>query len=164
MFIIKHRRRREQKTNAKKRLALLKSDKTRVIIRRLLSGMQIQFIDYDANGDKTLVSVVSKHLKKLGWNYSTKSVPASYLTGLIAGKKALESDINEAVLDTGLQTLTKGSRIYAALKGLVDAGVNIPHSAEIFPSSERLNGDHIQNINKEEFSKNLEEMKKKITG
>lgn len=164
MFIIKHRRRREKKTNAKKRLALLKSDKTRVVIRRSLTGMQIQFIDYDADGDKTSLSIVSQHLKKLGWKHSTKSIPASYLIGLVAGKTALEKNINEAVLDTGLQTLTKGSRIYAALKGLVDAGVNIPHSPEIFPSPERLRGDHIQNINKEEFVKNIEEMKKKITG
>jgi large subunit ribosomal protein L18 len=51
--------------------------------------------------------------------------------------------IDEAILDIGLQTNTKGSRIYAALQGVLDAGVNVPHSDKILPSKERLNGSHI---------------------
>lgn len=164
MFILKHRRRREQKTDAKRRLALLKSEKTRLVIRKSLSGMMIQFIDYDVNGDKTVVTVVSKELKKMGWNYSTKNLPASYLIGLIAGKKAKEKNIEEAVLDTGLQTLTKGSRIYATLKGVIDAGINVPHSPEIFPLNERLTGHHIQKINNQELANKFEEIKSKIIG
>ena len=164
MFVIQHRRRRQKKTNYKKRLALIKSGETRLVIRRSLSGMTIQFVDYVPDGDKTAVTAVSQELKKLGWNYSLKNVPASYLLGLLAGKKAKQNNINNAVVDTGLQTLTKGSRIYAALKGVVDAGLNIPHSPEIFPSDERLQGKHIQNVKHEEFIKKFEEIKNKISG
>ncbi len=162
MFVIHHRRRREGKTDFKKRLELVKSGKTRLVIRRSLSGMNIQFIDYDVNGDKTIASAVSKELKKMGWTYSLKNLPAAYLTGLLAGKKARTKNINEAILDTGLQISTKGSRIYAALKGVIDSGLNVPHSKEILPSDERLQGKHIQNIKPEEIMKNIEEVKAKI--
>ena len=69
----------------------------------------------------------------------------------------------EAVLDIGLNVSTKGSRIYAALKGVVDSGINIPHSPEIFPSEDRLAGKHIQNIKPEELQKNFEEVKGKVS-
>ena len=46
-------------------------------------------------------------------------------------------------LDMGLATPVKGSRIYAALKGAIDAGLNIPASEEAFPSQERISGKHV---------------------
>ena len=52
----------------------------------------------------------------------------------------------------------KGSRIYAALKGILDAGLNIPHSDGIFPNEERIKGKHIS----EDIEKNMEDTKKKI--
>ncbi len=164
MFVILHRRRREQRTNFKKRLALIKSGKTRVVIRKTLSGVKIQFIDYDPKGDVTVASAVSQELKKMGWNYSLKNIPASYLTGLLAGKRAAEKNVTEAVLDLGLQTATKGSKLYAALKGIVDSGLNVPHSAEILPSEDRLSGKHIQNVKADEIKNKMEELKEKILG
>ena len=158
MFIIKHRRRREQKTDYRKRLGLVKSGKVRLVIRKSLDNMRIQFVEYTPQGDVTLVSVLSNQLKKLGWNNSSGNLPASYLTGYLAGKKALQKKIKEAILDTGLQTSTKGSRIYAALKGVVDAGVNIPHSKDILPEEKRIKGSHIN----DQIVKNFEDMKRKI--
>jgi large subunit ribosomal protein L18 len=96
-------------------------------------------------------------LKKIGWT-KTGNVPAAYLTGLLAGKKAKEKNVTEAVLDLGLQTSTKGSRIYAALKGVLDAGINVPHSKDILPSEDRIIGKHIS----EEIAKQFDEIKKKI--
>ncbi len=160
MFIIQHNRRRSQKTNYRKRLGLIKSGKTRLVIRKSLSATKIQFVNYETTGDKTVVSAVSKELKKLGWTHSMKTVPAAYLTGLIAGKKAKEKGITEAILDLGLQSSTKGSRIYAALKGVVDAGVSVPHSTDILSTEERLKGKHIN----ESIEKSFNEMKTKIMG
>ena len=37
----------------------------------------------------------------------------------------------------------KGSRLYAVLKGAVDAGLSIPHSEEALPAIERINGKSI---------------------
>jgi large subunit ribosomal protein L18 len=155
--IVSFKRRREEKTNYKKRLALLKSEKTRLVIRKSLSNISIQFINFKPTGDEALVSAVSTELKKFGWTRGG-NIPAAYLTGLLAGKKAKEKNIKEAVLDLGLQTSTKGSRLYAALKGVVDSGVNVPHSKDILPSEERINGKHIS----EEITKQFEDVKRKI--
>ncbi|WP_255493114.1 hypothetical protein [Candidatus Nitrosotalea sp. TS] len=40
-------------------------------------------------GDKVLSSAHSRSLLKKGWKGSRKSIPAAYLTGYLAGKKAL---------------------------------------------------------------------------
>jgi len=155
--IIKFKRRTERKTNYRKRLALLKSGKVRLVIRKSLSNISVQLINFDPKGDQTVASAVSTELKKFGWT-KTGNVPAAYLTGLLAGKKAKEKNVTEAVLDLGLQTSTKGSRIYAALKGVLDAGVNVPHSKDILPSEDRIIGKHIS----EEIAKQFDEIKKKI--
>jgi len=47
------------------------------------------------------------------------------------------------VLDTGFATPVMGSAPFAALKGAVDAGMNIPHSDVAFPSEERIRGEHV---------------------
>ena len=158
-FIIKFKRRREEKTDYRKRLALLKSDRTRVVVRKSLENISIQFVNFVNNCDQTMAAANSVELKKLGWT-RTGNIPAAYLTGLLAGKKAKAAKIDDAILDLGLQTKTKGSRLYAALKGVVDAGVNVPHSPEILPSQDRISGKHIS----AEVAKQFEEVKKKIMG
>ena len=64
---------------------------------------------------------------------SGKNTSSAYLTGYLCGKKALKEGIEGAVLDLGLKTSINGSKIYAALKGAVDAGMNIPHNESILP-------------------------------
>jgi large subunit ribosomal protein L18 len=155
--ILPFKRRMTQKTNYVKRLALLKPGKTRLVIRRSLSNISVQFINFKPTGDETIASAVSSELKKTGWSRGG-NVPAAYLTGLLAGKKAKEKNIKEAVLDMGLQTSTKGSRIYAALKGVLDSGVNVPHSKDVLPSDDRIKGKHIS----EDMEKQFEDVKKKI--
>ena len=158
-YLIQFKRRRENKTNYRKRIALLKSDKTRLVIRRSLSNITVQFVNFIPSGDKTIVSATSTELKKLGWN-RTGNIPASYLTGLLAGKKAKDKKVEEAILDMGLQISTKGSRIYAALKGVLDSGIKVPHSEEILPSEDRIKGRHIS----KDMEKQFEDVKNKIAG
>ena len=59
------------------------------------------------------------------------------------GKAAVASGTDEAVLDIGLAASTRGGRVYAALKGMSDAGLDIPHSEDVYPDEDRLNGAHI---------------------
>jgi len=158
-YLMPFKRRRENKTNYRKRLALLKSKKTRLVIRRSLSNISVQFINFVPSGDQTITEANSTELKKLGW-IRTGNVPASYLTGLLAGKKAKNKKIEEAVLDLGLQISTKGSRIYAALKGVLDSGIKVPCSEEILPSEDRIKGRHIS----KDLEKQFEEVKNKIVG
>jgi large subunit ribosomal protein L18 len=95
-------------------------------------------------GDKVLVCADSGELaRKYGWLGNRSNLPAAYLTGLLCGYKALASGVKEAVLDIGLQSPTKGARIFAALKGVLDAGVLVPYEESILPSEERIRGQHI---------------------
>jgi len=158
-YLIQFKRRREDKTNYRKRIALLKSGKTRLVIRRSLSNITVQFVDFIPNGDKTVACATSTELKKLGWN-RTGNVPASYLTGLLAGKKAKDKKVEEAILDMGLHISTKGSRIYAALKGVLDSGIKVPCSEEILPSDDRIKGKHIS----KDLEKQFDDVKNKIVG
>jgi large subunit ribosomal protein L18 len=121
----------------------LSSKKPRLVVRRSLNYITAQIIEFDIKGDKTLVTASSKELKKMGWKFSCDNLPAAYLTGLLIGNKAVKKGIKEAVLDTGLYMSTKGSRIYSAAKGAVDAGLNVSVNEEILPSEERIRGDHI---------------------
>ncbi len=72
------------------------------------------------------------------------NLPGAYLTGLLCGVMVRKGGVKSAVLDTGLQASTKGSRIYGALKGALDAGLEIPHSPDVLPSEERVRGIHIE--------------------
>ncbi len=154
---VMHKRRREQKTDYRLRLKLLKSGKTRLVIRKSLNNIRVQFINYYPEGDRTEASAFSKELKKFGWNYGTGNLPAAYLTGFIAG---LRTKVKEAVLDIGMQMNTKGSRIYAALKGVIDAGVSVPHSQEILPSMDRIMGKHINPDIEKSVKMVIEKLKK----
>jgi len=159
-YRVPFRRRREGKTDYRKRLKLLLSGKPRVVVRKTLKHTIVQVIDFDIKGDRVLASAHSTELKKYGWQANTGNLPASYLTGLLCGKKALEKGIKEGVLDIGLHSPVKGSRVFATLKGLVDAGMEIPHSEEVFPQEERIRGEHIS----KELPKHFEEVKSKIMG
>lgn len=150
------RRRREGKTDYHARYKMLLSGKIRAVVRKSLRHIIVQFVDAKIDGDKTLSFTKSIELRKYGWEYNCGNAPAAYLTGFLAGLKAVRNNINEAILDIGPQRSTKSGRIYAALKGIVDAGVWIPHNEEIFPTPERLLGKHIEHFAKKLKEKNID--------
>ena len=138
------RRRQQQKTNYRKRLTLLKSGQPRLVVRKSNANISVQLVQYVPAGDKVLFTLSSKTLEKHGWNYSKKNTSAAYLIGLLAGKKALELKIKNALFDMGLLSPKKHFKYYAVLKGAVDAGLNIPHGEDIFPSEDRIKGAHVE--------------------
>ncbi|MFH1439905.1 MAG: 50S ribosomal protein L18 [Candidatus Woesearchaeota archaeon] len=140
---VQYRRKREGKTNYYKRLSLLKSNKARLVLRRSLKHILLQIVEYQPAGDKVLVSYNTRSLEKAGWKYGKNNLPAAYLTGLMVGKLAQSKDIKEAILDLGLHPSINGSRIYAAVKGAIDAGLKVPCRKEVFPSDDRISGKHI---------------------
>ena len=154
---MKFRRERELKTDYKKRLALLKSRTARLVVRVSNKNVVCQLIEHSENGDKVLASGSSKELQKLGWTTARANTPAAYLTGYLCGKKG-KGKVEKAILDMGFQSIIKGSKVFAALKGAVDAGVDIPHDASVLPSPERLEGAHM----KGDVKAQVAEMKKKI--
>ncbi len=143
MYRMHHRRRREQKTDYRVRLPLVRSGKVRAVVRRSGSHMTVQFVRWERDGDRTLLTVSSSHLKKFGWEAGTGNVPAAYLTGLLAAKLARTVDVKEAIADLGMQVSTKGSRLYAAIRGMIDGGMDIPCDKGMLPGDDRIKGDHI---------------------
>jgi len=57
--------------------------------------------------------------------------------------KARQKKIMSVIADLGNYTSVKQSRLYAAIKGVKDAGVNVPCAVEVMPSLDRLSGKHI---------------------
>lgn len=143
MRILSKRRRHENKTNYTKRRRLLEGRKPRIVVRKTNKYVIIQYIESKAAQDTIKASVISKDLLEQGWpkesEGSLKSLGAAYLSGLLLAKKI--KSFAPAILDTGLIRSTKGSRIYAAVKGLIDGGFNIPCSKEVFPEESRLTSD-----------------------
>lgn len=164
-FTVRYRRKREGRTNYKKRLELLKGKKERLVIRRTNTQIIMQIINYSENGDKVLLTVRSGELQKKGWNHSCKNTPAAYLTGMLTAKKAKAQGIKSAIVDLGLQTPLKGSKVFAAVKGAIDAGLEINANEEIFPSEERIKGEHISNYldNHKTIAQDFEKIRKELT-
>ncbi len=160
--IVPHRRRREGKTDYRKRLALVKSKKLRFVVRKSNNAVSCQVVEYGHAGDKTLAQASSFDLKKLGWTGPTGNIPAAYLTGMLCAKRVLDKKVKEAILDIGLYRNTRGNRLFAALKGAVDGGLSIPHSKEAFPSDERISGKHIPAPAGGKAAKEFEAVKKEI--
>lgn len=137
------RRRREGRTDYRRRLRLLRSGLARAVVRKSLNQTQIQIVGYGDGGDRVVASAVSNELREFGWSGGTGNVPAAYLTGLLAGRRAAKAGVTKAVLDLGLQQPAKGGRLFAAAKGLVDAGVEVPHGEGVFPADPRIRGEHL---------------------
>jgi len=143
-YKVPRKRRREGKTNYYKRYRMIISgQKLRAVIRKTGRQIIVQIIEFSPSGDRTIAAAVSKELRKFGWLGDLHNTPASYLTGLLAGLKARKTGIKFAVPDIGLHPSIKGSRVYAAIRGLNDAGIKVPASPDIFPNEERILGKHI---------------------
>ena len=165
-FRVPFRRRREGKTNYRSRRALVLSRVPRLVVRLTLKHAIVQVIEAESIGDKVLVSAHSNELAKIyGWLSNSGNIPSAYLTGLLCGFKAMANGVDKAFLDIGLHIPSKGTRIFAALKGAVDAGVEVPHSEDILPDEGRISGKHIADyasqlssdpeVYKQKFSKYL---------
>ena len=142
-YRVPFRRRRDGKTDYRRRLKLLKSGKLRVVVRKSNKYIRMQLISADKEGDKTLVSAMSSELQNFGYTGGRCNGPAAYLTGLLFGKRAKAAGDGEGILDIGLITPVHGSNVYASLKGALDSGLAIPHDPEVFPSEDRVSGSII---------------------
>ncbi len=136
------RRSREEKTNYRKRKHLLMGRRDFITVQISNENTLVQIHKPEMEGDKVLSSAHSRSLLAKGWKGSRKNIPAAYLTGYLAGKKALASGVKGAVMYTGTRKYTQ--RLAAALKGVIDAGVEVPADAETFPDEERISGKFLK--------------------
>lgn len=157
------RRRQEGKTDYKAREAFLLSGKPRLVARTSINNTIAQIVVAKPNGDEVLVSAQSRELaRKYGWKAPRGNLPAAYLTGFLCGLKVKARGIKEAILDIGLYPPSRGARIFAVLKGVLDAKLDVPHSEEKLPDENRVKGEHIAKY-AESLASNVEEYQSKFS-
>lgn len=164
-FQVKRRRRRDGKTDYKHRTNMLRQDcnkfgavKSRLVVRitntRVICTISKAYID----GDRVIAYADSTELKQYGVDFGLTNYFAAYATGLLCGRRALQSNGLDQVyepstnvgeysitedkgdegraykvfLDIGLARSSTGANVFAAMKGASDAGLQIPHSEARF--------------------------------
>lgn len=152
------RRRYEGKTDYSARLHLLDGQKPRVVFRKSNRYLIGQIVTSEVAQDSVVVNVSTKDLLLHGWpknlSGSLKSLPAAYLMGYMLAKKSKQ--ISSGVLDIGLMRHVPKSRIYAFVKGMKDAGFDIPCKEEVLPDDKLLS-------KKQETAKLINQLKAKLT-
>jgi len=134
--------------------------KYRLVVRVLNKDIICQIAYATLKGDCILESAYSHELPHFGVKVGLTNYSAAYCTGLLLARRVLKKlnlseayfgnkDVNGAeyqvqenddgprpfrcFLDTGLARTTTGAKIFGALKGAVDGGLQIPHSQRRFP-------------------------------
>jgi len=153
------RRRKERKTDYKKRIGLLKSGIPRIVFRKTNKQILAQYVESKEAKDKVVFGVVSNDLLKHGWpktfSGSLKSIPASYLTGFLVGKNIQSKKLQSPIVDGGMTRIIKKNRFFAFLKGLIDSGVKVKCDEKNFPEEEKIKGKNL----KKDFSSEIETIK-----
>jgi large subunit ribosomal protein L5e len=135
--------------------------KYRFVVRRTNTKIICQVIYSTIQGDRVLAQASSTELPNFGVTVGLKNYSAAYCTGLLLARRLLKQigldtafvgkkeatgdefhvadDFEgerrpfKAVLDVGLYRTTVGARLFGALKGASDGGIDIPHSIKRFP-------------------------------
>ncbi len=144
LYVVHFRRRREGVTDFARRVALLKSGEPRLVVRKTNKFVVVQVTKLGEKGDATVASATSRQLAKHGFA-GKANTPSAYLTGLLVGKLAKAKGVSKCVADFGRHTATKGSLLYAAVQGALDAGLQVPLGEGVAPSRERIDGKHLKN-------------------
>lgn len=134
--------------------------KYRLIVRISNKDICCQIAYAKIGGDVIVTSAYSHELPAYGVKFGLTNYAAAYCTGLLLARRHLKklkldgtyqgvTDITGEVynvesqegqpgafrcfLDVGLSRTTTGARIFGAMKGAVDGGLDIPHSEKRFP-------------------------------
>jgi len=166
--------------------------KYRLIVRLSNRDVTAQIAYSRIEGDHIVCAAYSHELPKYGIKVGLTNYAAAYATGLLLARRLLKQlgldtlyegsteitgdEYNvegvedgpgafRCYLDVGLNRTTTGARVFAAMKGAVDGGLNIPHSTKRFPGfdaeSKTLNADvhraHIMGQHVADYMRSLEE-------
>jgi len=135
--------------------------KYRMIVRITTHDIVCQIAYARIEGDHVICSAYARELPRYGINFGLTNYSAAYCTGLLLARRLLkqlkldevykglekatgedynvekESDEQPGAfrcfLDVGLARTSTGARIFGALKGALDGGLDIPHSERRFP-------------------------------
>jgi large subunit ribosomal protein L18 len=152
-YVMPLKRRRLLKTDYSKRLALVKSGLPRAVIRKSLKHMRVDIAEYGESGDRIISHGCTVELKKFGWKSPTGNTPSSYLAGYLAGLRARKKGVEKVVVDLGRQKVVKGSKLLASIKGIRDAGIEVPADEDFFPDDSRIQGKHLKTVGENEVDR-----------
>jgi large subunit ribosomal protein L5e len=145
-----------------------KTPKYRFVVRVTNKDISTQIIAADLTHDVVIAAAYAHELPRYGIKLGLTNYAAAYATGLLLARRINakfnlkyegNTDVNgedynveaeedgprpfKALLDVGLARTTSGARIFGALKGATDGGLDIPHNDHRFPGSKRENGEWI---------------------
>lgn len=134
--------------------------KYRMVVRFTNKRVLTSIVYSTIKGDMTICAADSKELSNFGVSRGLTNYAAAYATGLLLARRLLkdkkidaqfkgcekadgklyniDNENNErrpfkAYLDVGLVRTTTGNRVFGAMKGACDGGLNIPHNERRFP-------------------------------
>jgi len=157
------KRRRLGLTNYRKRRKYILSKLPRLVVRKTNKHLIAQIVIAKPNGDETVVGFDTRVLSEWNWKGDENNTSAAYLLGLLIGLEARSRGVEKAILDIGLHRAVRGSRVFAVLKGALDAGLQIPHGEEILPDEDRIRGVHIANYAEQLKNKDVEEYRRRFS-
>jgi len=168
----KRRRQAKTDYYARKRLIIqdknkYKTPKYRFVVRLSNRDITCQVFSADMSHDVCFLAAYSHELQRYGVKVGLTNYAAAYCTGLLlarrvnkklgleyTGAKAVdgvyfrvEADPGgkapfKALLDVGLRRTTTGARVFGALKGASDGGLDIPHNDRRFPGTKKDGDDY----------------------
>lgn len=145
-----------------------KTPKYRMVFRKTNRDLICQIVAADIDHDRVIMSAYSHELPAFGVKAGLTNYAAAYCTGLLLARRVNakfnlsyegttevdgsyfeveqegEAHPFQAFLDVGLSRTTTGARIFGALKGACDGGLNIPHNDKRFPGSKKTEGSKHQ--------------------
>lgn len=140
-FKVAYRRRRENRTNYTRRLALIKGETPRLVVRKSGTHILAQLVQFQPRGDIVLANAHSRELSKLGW-VPQGNAPTAYLVGMMAASRAKKGGVKGFHLDIGMSTSSTGNTLYAAAVGAKDAGLECSLGEKLI-EDDRISGKHI---------------------
>lgn len=163
-YRVPFRRRREGKTNYHRRLKLIQSRRNRLVVRCSNKHTIVQVVESKIEGDRILNHAHTQHLiKQFDWKHNPGNIPSAYLTGYLCGLKAKKAGISDAIVDVGI--LVHDNRVKAAVKGFLDAGIEVPVGEDWFFNGmdDRIKGLHIAEYAKMLKKENSSDYKKRFS-
>lgn len=177
--------------------------KYRLIVRLSNRDITCQIAYARIEGDRIVCAAYSHELPRYGVKVGLTNYAAAYCTGLLVARRILQklgldslyagcTDVTgeefcvepvedgpgafRCYLDVGLSRTTTGARIFGAMKGAVDGGLNIPHSVKRFPGynaeeksldaavhRQHIFGQHVANYMKELEGEDEEAFKRQFS-
>jgi len=149
--------------------------KYRMIVRFSNKDITCQIAYARLEGDRIIAAAYSHELPRYGVKVGLTNYAAAYCTGLLLARRLLKqlnldgeyegnTDINgevfcvednddgpgafRACLDVGLARTTTGAKVFGAMKGAADGGIDIPHSEKRFPGYDKEAGEFSADVHR----------------